>query len=295
VAGYFALTGRFADFYGAVFLFNRQYAGSSVVNLLLGLTPTWLLPRFMYSFLPLIALAIVGALAGRQVRSGRGILLGAYALGTVGAVALPGRFFEHYYQLWLPVLAIAGAWGLATLAPATAELPRWQARAALGVALVLLGAQLPYYRLAPQEWSVAKFGGRLINSRYVASMINEVLLPGETFYEWGHEAELYFYSHRRPPGPELRSEHLLAGPRGEERSHKLVADLRSAAPELLLVSGHFRFPLEHEVPHWLMQHYVELEPDQRAPWAKLGYRAFYRRGGSLERRLVAAQRQTASL
>ena len=28
------------------------------------------------------------------------------------------------------------------------------------LAHVLLAAQLPYYRLAPQEWSVAKFGGR---------------------------------------------------------------------------------------------------------------------------------------
>jgi hypothetical protein len=295
VCGYFALTGRFADFYGAVFLFNRQYSGSAVVNLMLGFTPTWLLPRFMYVFLPLIVIGVLGAFVGRELRSPRGVLLAAYALGTVVAVALPGRFFEHYYQLWLPVLAIAAAWGIAALAPITAELRRWQARAALAVALVLLAGQLPYYRLAPQEWSVAKFGGRLINSRYVASMINEVLLPGETFYEWGHEAELYFYSSRRPPGSELRSEHLLSGPRGAERSHKLVADLSSAAPELLLVSERFRFPLEHEVPNWLMQHYVEFGPERRAQWSRLGYRAFYRRGGDLERRLAAEQRQTAAL
>jgi hypothetical protein len=295
VAGYFALTDRFAHFYAAVILFNRQYAGSSAVNAFLGFTPSWLMQPVMFPLLPLIVPIVLGATTGRELASARGGLLAAYAIGTVVAVALPGRFFEHYYQLWLPVVAIGGAWGLLALVPASVEPQRWLARAGMVIAVVLLTQQLPYYRLAPQEWSIQKYGRRMVNSDAVASLINQVLLPNETFYEWGHEAELYFYSRRRPPGSEFRSEHLLSGPREQERSRKLVADLASNAPELLLVSDHFRFPLQHPVPQWLMQHYAELAPAAANPWRAHGFRAYCRRGGHLEGRLLELQRQTASL
>jgi hypothetical protein len=44
-----------------------------------------------------------------------------------------------------------------------------------------------------------------------------------------------------------------------------------------------------------MQHYVQLGPEQGTAWARVGHRAFSRRGGNLERRLFAQRRQTASL
>ena len=41
-----------------------------------------------------------------------GALFSAYILSTFIMVAVPGKFFPHYYQYWLPVLSIGAAWTL---------------------------------------------------------------------------------------------------------------------------------------------------------------------------------------
>ena len=201
VAAYFWAAGRFADFWEAVFVFNRQYSGSLLENLRMSVAADRLLPPVLHPVLPLLTIAAVGAFAqgGMAPRRTSALLL-AYAVVSPAAVLLPGRFLHHYYQLELPVLVLGATWGLAALRPAHFESETSWLRGAGGLlAGFLLLAQLPSYGRPPDEWSREKFGARLLDSRAVAGVINRVLLPGETFFLWGHEAELYYY--RAVDGP----------------------------------------------------------------------------------------------
>ncbi len=114
---WFALNGTFADFWEAVVTYNQAYGGSTSDNLMMALRPDLFFSAHFSGVVPLLALAACGGLLNRfrwRVDVG---MLGVWALGTFVAVAMPGRFFAHYYQLWLPLTAIAAAWALAGLAP----------------------------------------------------------------------------------------------------------------------------------------------------------------------------------
>jgi hypothetical protein len=284
VALYFAAVDRFADFWGAVIGFNQLYAGNPVNNLLDGVVFDRLVPPALYFALPLTAATVLGLTAGTMVARWRTMLV-TYAVGVACAVALPGYFLPHYYQLWLPVLCLGAALGLAALRPQLISPRTWWLRAGGSLTALLLVTQLPTLGEPSQEWSRRKFGERLVRSTALAEAVDALLLPGETFFEWGHEAELYYYSGRRPPGGEFRCEHLLRGPREPERSARLLADLRREQPELVLVSAVHPFPLEHAVPSWIIANYADADASTRALLKAGDYRVLLRRGGALERRL----------
>ena len=62
---------------------------------------------------------VVDGLGNLERRSGRrisaGLIFGGYVFGTFLAVSIPGLYFAHYYQLYLPILSIGAGWGLAGL------------------------------------------------------------------------------------------------------------------------------------------------------------------------------------
>lgn len=280
---HFAQTARLDDFWNAVFVFNGHYGGNPITNLFVGFSPTHLFPPQMYPTLPLVVVGLLGAVRSASPTSRRALLLAAYAAGSFVAVDLPGGFFGRYYQLWLPVVVIAGAWGLSALRPRTEPAnSRWLSMTGPIVALLLLLTQLPYYSYPPEEWSVRKFGRRLVYDAEVARRVDDLLLADETFYVWGHEAELYYYSGRRPPTPEFRSADLLAGPLEDRRVNRVLASLAHEHPELVLVSRMDAFPVEHRLPHWLLEHYVEIPDGLGEDLQPARFRVFYLRGGRLE-------------
>jgi hypothetical protein len=281
---YFSATGRRADFWSAVVTFNQQYAGSVWANLWEGVVFDRLLPPILFPISPLIVVMLLG-LIGNGMNPRSRAMLAAYAVSSACAVALPGHFYAHYYQLWLPVLSIGAAVGVVALNPPRMPASRWLRHAGAAVALLLLAAQLPSLGETPEEWSRRKYGERLVRNAVTARAVNAVLLSGETFFEWGHEPELYYYSGRRPPAGEFRCEHLLHGPRQLERTARLLADLARERPELILVSLAWQFPLDHPVPQWLLANYLEADATTRTQLAARDYRVFIRRGGALAQRL----------
>src|SRR5437868_719447 len=107
VFGYFAAEAPGTAFTEAVFTYNAYYSGSIWQNL--GHFFSW--PRLsadaLAAMLPLAILSLTGTILGlifgpRRPR----IFLLTFAIATHIAVLLPGRSFPHYYQLWLPSLAI---------------------------------------------------------------------------------------------------------------------------------------------------------------------------------------------
>src|SRR4030095_2664492 len=81
-------------------------------NLAASLSPQRMISTHLVFALPAIALTIVGLIA---VPPRPRLTLGATLLGAPLAVALPGQFHWHYYQLWFVPLSIGAGWGAAAI------------------------------------------------------------------------------------------------------------------------------------------------------------------------------------
>ena len=285
VVGWFVLTGRFEAFWEAVVTFNRFYAGSLETNVRRLFNPAvhWA----MLSTIPLAVFAVLGLIGGlaRGDRR-RWVCLLAWTAGTALAVALPGRFYPHYFQLWLPLLAVAGGWAagvLARLAPArVATLPHL---AAVVVVVLLVVLQLPLYQLSPDDFSKVKYRTDLfVEERNLARELDTLLTPQETFYEFGAETGLYFESRRRPLSGAFYVFPLLSGPVAAKLSERVVRDLERNPPDLFIVADSVA-RAKNPVLAWAMEKYRWAPGDpKRGPFTLL-----VRPGSALEARMRALQ------
>jgi len=289
VVGYFALTRRLADFAGAVFTYNGFYADTLVWNLLQGLAPWNLLPGAMVSLLPLVTVSLLGLTLVRWNQVPREtVLLLAMAASVLVAIAAPGKFYAHYYQLWLPVVAVGAAWALAALdrlAGAGARLLHTGGMLLVGVLAMI---QLPSYTLSADGWAQTKYGAIVVDTERTARVIEGLLRPGETFYHWGSESGLYFYTGRKPPTGVLFIEPLLEGPCAQALSRRVLADLAHDPPELVVIRpqpGAGSLPA-HPVVRWILSQYRPL-PDRLQPYQ---FVLLARAGGALEGRLARLAR-----
>lgn len=279
--------GSWSDFWTLMVDYNRYYSGDAASNLLQGLEPGRLLPSVLLPALPLIAAALAGggALLGRRARLPRAEwLLAAYAGAIWLLVAMPGRFFAHYYQLWLPWLAVVGARALAGLGrnPPAAWMRRRTLAAAV-LALLALG-QLPYYRLSAEGWSRLKYGEMFIDVERLGRSLGSLLAPGESFFLYGADNGLYYYSGARfVPGVIWMDFLRRESPVEAVVTRRLLAELSAERPELVVVASHA--PRSGLLVDWIRARYRRL-PDDSA-WAPFALHA--RVGGPLEARLLAGE------
>ena len=294
VLGYFAITGRAARFNEAVFAYNRAFAGNLASNLVTGVT-AYVFPVQFRVVTGIALLSVVGVVwltATRRRRSAA--LWSAYAVGTEIAVALPGKFYGHYFQLWLPVLATGAAVGVHAIARMTMRLapPPWRrvlpVAAGAAALVAILAWELPTYGQSPDEWSRAKYRTDVfVDAKRTAPVIDAALAPGETFFQWGDETELYFYTRRHPPtGLFYGYPMLVVGPLQPELAARVVRDLERTRPELLAVNvGYLYRAMEtHPVTQWLSRAYYHWAGRDNGP-----FQLYVRQGGALERRLNAAR------
>jgi hypothetical protein len=270
---YFAARGHFADFYQAVFAYNRYYSSyywsndtvstqtmwSNLVNSLL-VDP--LDPKFLSPATTLAVLTLVGAVHG--VMSGPRrlwLLLLALGIGTHIAVALPGQWYPHYYQLWLPALAVGAGWSaVASFAPGAPRIPRWVSPAVASAAVVLLLAQqIPFYQASPEVWSRLKYGDMFVAEQQLGRELGVLLAPGETFYEFGSETGLYFESRHWPPSGASYVYPLLDGPVASPLTVRTITDLERRSPTMFIVNKSLLQPrLRHPILDWARPRYVHM-------------------------------------
>jgi hypothetical protein len=276
---YFAAVGHVKDFYEIVFTFNRYYAGNIIKNLVIGLYrfewPVKLLVLFIYT-----ACIWAVLIKPKEFRRPWLFLMGLI-IGSHIAVALPGKFFPHYYQYWLPVLAVTAAWTIEEWGRLTVRYSLWVKFAAGSIILIFMVAhEFPNYKISPEEWSRKKYGEVFVESKEMGEEIRRILKPGETFYEWGAESGLYYYSRKSPPSGVLFYSHSYGWPYGAALANRLVKDLEKAQPELFLI------------PEWKLPGITF--PNPVLSWFSTRYRPFSlqrsfilfaRRGGQLESRL----------
>jgi hypothetical protein len=299
-AAVFRATGTYDAFVEAVFTYNRQYAGSLGQNLAALFRVPVVLPDGLGFAAPLAWLALFGAAAAAvpwraggaadggssASRVRRGALLAAFAAGTLIAVVLPGQFHPHYYQLYLPPLAIAAGAGVGALARRAGPRGGVLATTAGALAVLLLVQhQLPFYRLPPEDWSRRKYGETFVESETVARTVRGLLGPGETLFEWGAETGLYFYSGRSPASGVFYAYPLLTPPSPSRRlDARVIRDLDAAPPELFVIhtaAVYGRRPgASYPVLDWFARRYRPLPGRERQG----SYLFYARRGGALEAR-----------
>ncbi|PQV65215.1 Dolichyl-phosphate-mannose-protein mannosyltransferase [Abditibacterium utsteinense] len=276
VSAYFSATGRWSIFYFTMVDYGRRYASS---GFRLTSDLTWsekLFPAYLALLIPTIALSLAGLVVSRHHLSRFWLLLGLCALSIQIAIALPGNFFPHYYQLWLPLLCIAMGFSIAEWKRNTKNQSLVMVTIFL-VGFVTLGSQWIDWKLTPDQVSIKKYSeDYFVRLPLKAQEINGLLLPNETFYQYGFDPGFYFETKRRSPVGIINIGTPFI-PQPLELQNRLLFDLKQKKPEMVILDTFFP---PSRVTEYLYENYVLLPHLHQS--GNLVIMA--RRGGNLLRR-----------
>lgn len=186
------------DFLTYMFDYNRFYCGSLYDNIVKAFTLKHCISPSPYLLLPLFICFVFGIFIDKD-RWEKWIFALAYFVGVVLAIILPGRFFPHYYQLILLPLIFASGEAIHSFVNRFDNKKVICFMATFFFLALLCYHEYPNYQLSPNEWSKKNFGETFVINRDSANKLSNILLPEETFYQWGTDTGLYFYTKRRPP------------------------------------------------------------------------------------------------
>lgn len=255
VAAPFLVTGTFPEMFEAVVV----YSGDYVANVSL-LTKLWIMVRSpLYVLLVAGPLAVLAALGGAQLLASRhrnALLATGWLASSVLAIAVAGRFYQHYYVMLLPGAALLVPLGVIWLRS------RWDWKPARVIALGILPSALAvslmingqiYLQPSPEERHVQKFAGHPmreweVESPKLAAWIREHTTEDDLIYNLGFQSELYFYADRRPASRFL-FDNPFAVNRGFE--DEAIRDLAESRPLYILDSA------VYEPDDWLANYYSE--------------------------------------
>src|SRR2546430_7116263 len=277
--GYFLVQGRGDAFTEAVFTYNRWYSAHPPRELSElwswpGLSPDALVVAFSIA-----ALAIVGLIIGLVTCPRRGwSLLVAFAVATYVTVQLPGWFFPHYYQLWLPPLVIGAGWTVDLLKRTLPQRFAWSSYALAGVCCaVLIMMEIPCYLAPARSWSMQKYGGLFLESEKLATRNDHLPPPGSTFFELGNTTGFYFSTQREPLSGLIFAYPMQNGPLAPKLTWRLLNDLRHHEPELVVAANQtVLLKPVHPEGGWIDQNYRPL-------WRTHSFVVLVRKGGELDR------------
>lgn len=237
VALYFAACGIFADFWYWNVVFIKKYCEApGFAGHLLGLRmhlpnlveqlPIWLMARFAIS-----------PLSQSSMRSS-GSPIVFLLLASLVSVALPGRYFPHYFILLLLPLSILAGIGfnyLLTFRTITNRIGMLLvATAWLGLAVI----EFPWYvsyspaEVVQRQYPYADF----YHFALLAEDIRKKTTPRDTIFQWGWEPEVYFISNRRSATRFIAVVFVGGAPDSDEATKQLINDLRTKKPRCIIVS-----------------------------------------------------------
>lgn len=190
----------------------------------------------------------------------------AYFGGSLITIALPGRFFPHYFQLWLPPLAIAGG---CLLGRAWLMKRRLAMGLLLAALLPFLGLRLLQYTIPVEQVPFYKYGlghgPAALESKRIGFWISRHVDPKVVVYQWGAEPGVYFWARRSAPvgilavpGVFMASPPVSLVRRDTELALQQLKDLR---PGLIVANKQmYMLSKQHLMVQWLAENYVEKSP-----------------------------------
>lgn len=293
---YFIAQHRGPDLYYALIQFNQDYArfnpqgqGGLLLNMVRGTWPPSIAQSIPPSWLlGLVPALIVCGLAYVPFRRKEcppwpwGLAL-AYAIGSHFAIALPGRLYSHYYQLALPPLSLLAGWLVEAGYQQRGRIRGWAIGVGLAGLACLFVYEVPLFLKSPEECSDVLVHGWFVADRQLGKRIKDWTLPGETIYQWGHEAPIYFYSERRAASGFLSMSHVFIGRQAPRFRDRLLKDLKAEQPELFVVTqeGGPALRFDPELKTWLQSAYTPFPYQDSTGF----YELYMRTGGALEKRV----------
>ncbi len=288
---YFASQGRAGEFLMMITSYAAHYAQTGggdghakrtlTDNLIDGLTINHLIPWYTRFLAPLLLLTIIaGVLFMRRGQYGKGALIAGWIVGMFVAVAVPGTHYAHYYQLYLPALAVGAGCGLVAVAPTLRAM-----QMALVVGLTFFGIVLhvmPEYTFSPNDWARLKYETNLYRTtRQLGQMLGQVLEPNESMYLWGVDQGVYYYADKLPPTGIMWSHYLVfGGELSKKWTEHVVRDLERARPEIVVIEQPAVGGLYHPVIRLISSNYDYMKDADLPP-----FKIFYRRGGAVSKRM----------
>jgi hypothetical protein len=239
---YFALAGRFGDFWTSVFYYNRYYAGDIPTNILTLFTLTQNVKPLFIETGGLVITALLWLPFSRKEYGplGRGFFI-LLALGIIIEVASPGKFYSHYYQLFLPVMTILSALFLSDIR--TGRWGKWPAMTPAFAAIMFLIALCPmlyfqatYQFMAPEKVFLLKHNSIDTQAHELGEYVKTNTSPCETVYQWGKESGVYYYGGRRAASGIFTLHPLYMGPPelAKRLKIRLYEDVTGSPPALFL-------------------------------------------------------------
>lgn len=260
ILGWYAARGAFGAFYEANVVFNRFYAGSVTRNILTAFSFRNLVPQAFASLVPLCFTIPLAAIHLWSEDRRRGLFMAAWIAAAFLQVALPGKFYYHYYQFWMPIIAVNCAWGVRAAAPVL-KLSRPGIAAAVAGTIAagfILWREIPFYLVPAAAWPEHKYGHTYFPAaKRLGLELGGMLGPEETFFQWGYEPGLYYYARRSPPAGVLHINPLLEGPLRQSLTRDVLASLERERPAYLALSRwtYRDVPPDHPIHLWFTEHY----------------------------------------
>lgn len=252
---YFALRGGFDDFFYWNVIFPGKYRTSGVfgpplLTVLISLTPSLLFPMILTFF------SLPWFWSQKRTMTGLFTLLLIPASWCV--VALPGKFFPHYFINIIPFMSIPAGIALAQLTQAKKPI----AYLLLTVSIMILGFTIyvsyPFYTVyTPEKVSEIKYGPTFVDAMQVAKYLKERTLPDDYIFQWGLEPEIYFLADRRAPVPYLASVLVGWSEDPSKAREKLLEGLLAKQPKYIVYQDEWsEWPGVEEVQALIESRYV---------------------------------------
>ena len=262
---YFAQTDRFEAFREVMVEVGAAYAGDVWANLAEGvtLTPVLGLPPALGLLVAALGWSSLALLAWQDRQRRRAwILLGAYALGALVAVALPGKFYPHYWQLLMPPMCLGLGWLTSLFAGHPTRAWRLAPPLLLGALLLLLAVRgsRDYVASAPERLS-GTFGEIHLESQRLGRRLGRAMTAQEVLYQVGEETGLYWFSGKRPTAT-IGVVQLVQWPQAARLVDLSLQALPADPPALIVVANRLIEGIKgHPVFDWIEANYRPVEPD----------------------------------
>jgi hypothetical protein len=260
VMAYMALTGRLGIFLDTMVTHAFAYAGNPSGNVAEAMSSGHFLEgiiRFKI-ILPLILLASIVVFWGLiKIRSRNWVMISMYAIGAFISIALPGKFYRHYFQIGIPPLIIAGGWATVILNQNKHRLKALMPHLLAAFVLIfMIGNQIPYYISQPDVVLKGKYEEIYLVTQQMGQKLASILKPDETFFQWGAESGLYFFSQRRPEASIHGWSHLNQI-FGGTFTMQTMDNLKRSPPDIVILAKYFiHIKPDNQIQQWIYENFI---------------------------------------